>query len=435
VSEKSRGARDVAAPPWLERGLAHLWRPYTQAQTAPPPLPVVRTEGARLVLADGRVLVDGIASWWTACHGYNHPHIRARVMEQLDVMPHVMLGGLAHEPACALATRLADALPDPLDHVFFSDSGSVAVEVAMKIAVQHFMNRGLVEKSRFVAFEGAYHGDTFMTMRVCDPNEGMHAKFARVSPPERVVPLPVDDDGYARFDAFLASVAHETAAVLIEPFVQCAGGMRFHDVETLRALRRSCDAHGVLLIFDEIATGFMRTGPMFATTRVSSSAMGAIAVVPDIVTLGKALTGGTLPLAATVATRALYESFLDDSPDHALMHGPTFMGNPLACTAALASLDLFESEPRHDEVARLSAWLKDGLSPFATRPHVKNVRVMGAIGVVEMERGHAPSARAFTERGAFIRPIGDVVYLMPAFTITEREVAVLVDAIDGAIER
>jgi adenosylmethionine-8-amino-7-oxononanoate aminotransferase len=415
----------VVGPPWLDGGLAHLWRPYTQAQTAPAPLPVVRTEGARIELADGRVLVDGIASWWTACHGYNHPHIRARVAEQLDVMPHVMLGGLVHEPACALAKRLADALPDPLFHVFFSDSGSVAVEVAMKIAVQHFMNRGLVEKSRFVAFEGAYHGDTFMTMRVCDPHEGMHAKFARVSPPERVVPLPVDDAGFARFDAFLARVAHETAAVLIEPLVQCAGGMRFHDVETLRALRRACDAHGVLLIFDEIATGFMRTGSMFG--------MDASGVVPDIVTLGKALTGGTLPLAATVATRALYESFLDDSTDHALMHGPTFMGNPLACTAALASLDLFEREPRHDEVARLSSWLRAGLSPLRTRPRVRDVRVMGAIGVVEMERGHAPEARAFTERGAFIRPIGDVVYLMPAFTITEREVDVLLGAIEGAI--
>jgi len=419
----STGAR--VGPAWLDDGLRHLWRPYTQAKTAQPPLAVVRTEGARLFLDDGRVLTDGIASWWTAAHGYNHPHIRARVQEQLEAMPHVMLGGLAHEPACALASKLAALLPDPLDHVFFSDSGSVAVEVAMKIAIQHFMNRGLVDKTRFVAFEGAYHGDTFSTMKVCDPDEGMHARFARAFTPEHVVPLPRDPAGCARFDAFLASVAHETAAVLVEPMVQCAGGMRFHDVTTLHAIRRACDAHGVLLVFDEIATGFFRTGKLFALEHAQ--------VTPDIVTVGKALTGGTLPLAATIATRALYESFLDDDPNKALMHGPTFMGNPLACAAALASIELFSRDDYAAIVARLSSWMENGLAPLRRRAGVKDVRVMGAIGVVEMEKGRAPSSARFVDEGAFIRPIGDVVYLMPALTIDARDVQTLVRAIDRTI--
>jgi adenosylmethionine-8-amino-7-oxononanoate aminotransferase len=410
-------------PDWSDTGFPHIWLPYAQMKTTPPPLDVVATEGARIRLADGRELIDGTSSWWTACHGYNHPHIRAAVEAQLAQMPHVMLGGLVHEPALRLAQRLSGLLPGDLGHVFFSESGSVSVEIAMKMAVQYWLNRGEAARNGFIGFRYAYHGDTIGAMSVCDPDEGMHTMFAGVLPQQTIVDLPRDEAAFAAFDALLADRADRTAAVIMEPLVQAAGGLKFHTRETLRRIAGLCDAHGVLLILDEIATGFGRTGTMFACEQAG--------VCPDIVTLSKALTGGTLPLAATVATDRIYEGFLSDDPGHALMHGPTFTGNPLACAAANASIDLFESEPRLAQVAAIEARLADGLAPCRDLSGVADVRCKGAIGVVQLDRIPDLSAlrMAFVEQGVWVRPFGDVVYLMPPFVISDDELAALTQAV------
>ena len=409
-------------PDWYEAGLDHIWLPYAQMKTARPPLPVVRTEGCRIVLADGRALIDGIASWWTACHGYNHPHIRQAVERQLAVMPHVMFGGLAHEQALTLARRLAVLLPPDLDRVFFSDSGSVAVEVAMKMAVQYWLNRGVRSRSKFIAFKGGYHGDTTGAMAVSD-DAGMHGTFRGLLPEHLVVDLPTDDARAAALSQLLERHTGEIAGILVEPLVQGAGGMLFHDAAVLQSLRQMADRYDLLLIFDEIFTGFGRIGTMFACEQAG--------VVPDIITVGKALTGGTLPLAATIARRKLFDAFWSDDPSHALMHGPTFMANALACAAANASLDLFEREPRLEQVKQISAALAQGLAPCRDIAGVKEVRVNGAIGVVELERiEDLDGLRArFVEEGVFVRPFGNVIYLTPSFTIDEKDLAALIDAI------
>lgn len=403
----------------------HLWLPYTQMQTTAAPLSVARTEGASIVLEDGRSLIDGIASWWTACHGYRHPHITAALATQLESLHHVMLGGLVHAPAKTLARRLATLLPGTLERVFFAESGSVAVEVAMKIAVQAQKSRGETSRHRFVSFLGGYHGDTFATMSVCDPEEGMHTLFQNVLAKQFTQPLPTTKDEHAAFAAFLNHERHQVAAVVMEPLVQCAGGMRFHSPEDVRAIKRACDATGTLLIFDEIATGFGRTGTLFAAE--------ACDVVPDIITLSKALTGGTLPLSCAIATRELFETFLDDDPLRALMHGPTFMGNALACAAANASLDLFESEPRVEQAHAMEAALSEALAPCRQFDDVVDVRCRGAIGVVELDalspRRLQALRDAFVERGAWIRPLGRVVYLMPPLNLESAELHVLAKAL------
>jgi adenosylmethionine-8-amino-7-oxononanoate aminotransferase len=418
-----------ALPDWFTRGIGHIWLPYTQMKTAAGPLSVARTQGSRIFLSDGRELIDGIASWWTACHGYNHPHIRAAVSEQLGRMPHVMFGGLAHEPALNLARRLAGLLPEGLTQVFFCDSGSVAVEVAMKMAVQFWLNKGITQRSRFVAFKGGYHGDTFAAMSVCDPEEGMHGLFAKVLPQQIIAELPANAPAAQAFDALLERHAQEVAAIIVEPLVQGAGGMLFHEAQVLRHLRAAADRHGLLLIFDEIFTGFGRTGTMFACE--------AAGVTPDIITLSKALTGGTMGLGATIATSKVFEAFLSDAPDHALMHGPTFMANPLACAAANASLDLFAREPRLEQVAAIEAALGRGLEPARAFPHVRDVRVKGAIGVVELDRIDDLSAlrRRFIEAGVFVRPIRKIVYLTPAFTIGEEDLERLTRAVISVLEQ
>jgi len=424
VEWKHRSSAEIAGqrpPDWYGGGLDYIWLPYAQMRTARPPLPVARTQGCRIVLSDGRELIDGIASWWTACHGYNHPHIRAAVERQLALMPHVMFGGLVHEPALTLARRLAALLPGDLERVFFSESGSVAVEIAMKMAVQFWLNRGMAGRTRFVAFKGGYHGDTTGAMAVCDPEAGMHALFAGLLPAHFIVDLPRDEESTAALGRLLDRHAGEIAGILVEPLVQGAGGMLFHDVTVLRALRAAADRHDLLLIFDEIFTGFGRTGSLFAGE----------AVVPDIITLSKALTGGTLPLAATVATVKVFEAFWSEDPKRALMHGPTYMGNALACAAANASLDLFEQEPRLQQVAGISAALEQGLAPCRGMPGVGHVRVKGAIGVVELDRIEDIDAlRArFVQEGVFIRPFGSTVYLTPAFTISPDELATLTSAV------
>ena len=407
----------------------HLWLPYSQMQTVPDPLLVERTDGVRLHLADGRVLIDGIASWWTACHGYNHPHIRAAVQAQLERMPHVMLGGLAHAPALTLARRLAELLPGELEHVFFSESGSVAVEVAMKIALQYRFNRGERARTRFVAFEHAYHGDTLAAMSVCDPEEGMHRLFGDALARQIIAPLPSDRDSASRFERMVAAHAYELTAIIVEPLAQAAGGMKFHSPETLERIATVARRYDLLLILDEIATGFGRTGTLFACEQAG--------VVPDVITLSKALTGGTLPLAATVAATHVYGAFLSDDPALALMHGPTFAGNPLACAAANASLDLFEREPRLEQAAAIGAQLREGLEVCRRLGGVSDVRVLGAIGVVQLERAPAridAVRRRFVEHGVWIRPFGDVVYLMPPLVIAPRDLDALLAAIPLVLE-
>ncbi len=407
--------------------MQHLWRPYTQMRGAAAPLRVRATEGCRIILEDATVLIDGVASWWTACHGYNHPHIRAAVSAQLAVMPHVMFGGLTHAPAERLAAELAALLPGDLNHVFFADSGSVAVEVAMKMAAQYWLNQGVRTRSRFLAFTGGYHGDTFATMAVCDPEEGMHALYRGLLAEHAILDLPRDADSLSRLEDFLAEHAQGLAGILVEPLVQGAGGMVFHGPEVLRHLRRLADAHGLPLIFDEIFTGFGRTGTMFACE--------AAGVVPDIITLSKALTGGTMALSATVARTPVFEAFLSDDPAHALMHGPTYMANPLACSAALASLELFAGEPRQAQVAQISTWLDSGLAACRDLPGVVDVRVRGAIGVVQLGRIADPARlkAALVAQGIWVRPFRDIVYLTPAFVASEEEVGMLCDGVKKAL--
>jgi adenosylmethionine-8-amino-7-oxononanoate aminotransferase len=410
-------------PDWYRDGMEHVWLPYAQMKTVSPPLAVVGSQGARIRLSDGRELIDGIASWWTACHGYNQPHIRDAILHQLHQLPHVMFGGLAHEQALTLARRLAPLLPGDLTRVFFSESGSVAVEIAMKMAAQYWINRGVRGRKHFVAFKGGYHGDTTGAMSVSDPESGMHALLAGLLPAQHSVDLPKDEAGSAALDKLLGARADSIAGIIVEPLVQGAGGMLLHDAATLKRLSALAEKYDVLLIFDEIFTGFGRTGTMFACE--------AADVIPDIITLSKALTGGTLPLAATVATRKVFEAFWSDDPKKALMHGPTFMANAMGCAAANASLDLFEQEPRLAQVAAISSALSEGLEPCRGRAGVKDVRVKGAIGVVEMERiAELDILRArFIEEGVFVRPFSNVIYLTPAFTIAPDELKKLTDAV------
>ncbi|AKU92881.1 Adenosylmethionine-8-amino-7-oxononanoate aminotransferase [Vulgatibacter incomptus] len=384
--------------------------------------------GSRLLLDGGSELVDGLASWWTAAHGYAHPHIADRVQEQLHKLPHVAFGGLAHEAGYTLAKRLCSMLPAPLGHAFLVESGSVAVEVALKIALQSFHNRGETRRRKVVCFEGAYHGDTFATMALCDPVDGMHRAFSGTGIDAVHLPLPGEDDAFER--AF-AAIAPEVACAIVEPLAQCAGGIRLHDPAVLRRLRRACDEHGVLLVFDEIATGFYRTGAPFALLEAD--------VVPDLLTVGKALTGGTLPLAATIASEALFESFLSDDAGAALQHGPTYMANALSCAAAHASLDLFEASDYGARVAALESKLHEGFRGLEDRPFVRDVRVKGAIAAVELEPGRAPTSTAFAEHGAFVRPLrlhgSDVVYLMPPLTIDDADLEVLFQAVSRCLPR
>lgn len=420
-------APDSTPPAWLTDGFDHIWLPYTQMQDAPLPAPIARTQGCNLIMADGRELIDGVASWWTAAHGYNHPHIREAVTRQLETLPHVMLGGLAHEQAYTLASRLAKMAPGDLSRVFFSESGSVSVEIAMKMAVQYWINKGAEGRSQFVSFTGGYHGDTFATMSVCDPEEGMHSLFAGLLAQQIITDLPTDADTQTAFDTLLATRTDDIAAVVMEPLVQGAGGMIMHTPETLAFIRSACDRHGVLLILDEIFTGFGRTGTLFACEQAD--------VVPDIMTLSKALTGGTLPLAATLARTHVFEAFLSDSAETALMHGPTYMGNAMGCAAANAALDLFEKDPPGPRVARIERQLAEELEPARQLAGVKDVRVKGAIGVIELEPhgDHDWMKAEFISRGVWNRPFNNIVYTTPPLVISPSDLSQITSAMVGVV--
>ena len=405
--------------------IPHLWLPYTQMQTTPAPLRAARTAGTRIMLDDGRELIDAVSSWWTACHGYNHPHIVMAMEKQLQEMPHVMFGGMVHEPAERLAARLATILPGPLNRVFFADSGSVAVEIAMKMAVQYRLNRGDTGRTRFLSFRNGYHGDTLAAMSVTDPDEGMHALFKGYLPEQVIAPVPRDDATAAEFRRLLDAHGDELAGVIVEPLVQCAGGIKMHDPAVLKTIGDAAHRAGALLICDEVAVNFGRTGTLFAHTQAN--------IAPDVICLGKALTGGAINLAATVATAEVFEAFLSDDANAALMHGPTYMANPLACAAANASLDLFETEPRLQQVATIEAQLSRELAPLAETPGVVDVRVKGAVGAVEVADLHDLDwlKAQFVDAGIWLRPFGNVIYTMPPFTVTPAELS----AITGAIAK
>jgi adenosylmethionine-8-amino-7-oxononanoate aminotransferase len=407
---------------------AAIWHPYAPATGGPQVYPVVSASGARLKLADGSELIDGMASWWCAIHGYSHPVLNRAVESQLQSMSHVMFGGLTHPPAIKLAQLLIDLTPPELDRVFFSDSGSVAVEVALKMAIQYWQSIARPQKQKILALRHGYHGDTFGAMSVCDPVTGMHHLFGDALPKQVFAPSPTasfnepcPQDQLADITALLAQHHDVLAAVIVEPIVQGAGGMRFYSPEYLVRLRALCDSHDVLLIFDEIATGFGRTGKLFALEHAN--------VVPDILCLGKALTGGYMTLAATLSSGRIGEA-ISNGEAGAFMHGPTFMANPLACATAIASIQLLLSQPWQRTVERLHSELAAGLAPALQLDAVEDVRTLGAIGVIELKEAvdMQKVQPMFVERGVWIRPFGKLVYTMPPYVMSTDDVAAVTGA-------
>jgi len=406
---------------------AHVWHPYGPMPGRIDPLVVTDAEGVRLRLADGRELVDGMASWWSAIHGYRHPVLDAAVRDQLGRMSHVMFGGLTHEPAVRLAARLVEITPEPLQHVFLADSGSVSVEVAIKMCLQYWRSLGRPGKHRLLTWRRGYHGDTFHPMSVCDPDGGMHSLWTGVLPQQVFAdppPAEFEHDYVQHLVDLVERHADELAAVVVEPVVQNAGGMRFHDPRYLSDLRDFCDRHAVLLIFDEIATGFGRTGTLFAAEQAGVS--------PDIMCVGKALTGGYITLAATLCSTHIARTISDNAPG-ALMHGPTFMANALACSVAVASVELLLGQDWRARVAEIEAGLREGLEPARSLPGVADVRVLGAIGVVEMaEPVDMPVATAAAlESGIWLRPFRNLVYAMPPYICPPAEIARITSAMVG----
>ena len=416
----------------VERDQKVVWHPYAPP-AASPLFAVERASGVRLVLEDGRELVDGMSSWWSTIHGYRHPHIEAALEAQIKKMPHVMFGGLTHEGAVRLCERLAERSPEGLSRVFLSDSGSVAVEIAIKMALQFWQSRGDTERSRLLTLRGGYHGDTFGAMAVCDPVTGMHTLFEETLARHVFVPRPeqrfgerCSDADFAPIESALREHAASLAGVILEPIVQGAGGMWFYSAEVLQRIRALCDELGLLLIADEIATGFGRTGRYFACEHAGIS--------PDILCVGKALTGGTMTMAATLASEDVAQAMGEGDPG-VFMHGPTFMGNPLACAAANASLDLLEDGSWQERVLRIEAQLREELEPCRALPAVKDVRCLGAIGVVELHEPVDMSVvqPAFVEEGIWIRPFGELVYTMPPFVSEPEDVRAITRGIHAVV--
>ncbi|MFC0597769.1 adenosylmethionine--8-amino-7-oxononanoate transaminase [Streptomyces palmae] len=420
----------------LDLDREHVWHPYGPMPGRQEPLLVESASGVRLRLgapAEGRTeLIDGMSSWWSALHGYNHPVLNEAARGQLDRMSHVMFGGLTHEPAVRLAARLVEITPEPLRHVFLADSGSVSVEVAVKMCKQYWRSVGRPAKHRLLTWRGGYHGDTWQPMSVCDPDGGMHQLWSGSLPRQVFADAPpagYDAEPDPAYVAHLREVverhAHEVAAVIVEPVVQNAGGMRFHSPGYLRVLRELCDEYELLLVFDEIATGFGRTGTLFAAEHAGVS--------PDVMCVGKALTGGYLTLGAALCTTEVARG-ISTGEVPVLAHGPTFMGNPLATAVACASIDLLLSQDWRQEVKRIEAGLRDGLAPAAGLPGVRGVRVLGAIGVVQLDHpvDMAAATRAAVREGVWLRPFGELLYTMPPFVTSDEDLARICSAVRAA---
>jgi len=424
----------VTEPPhWLEYDRVHVWHPYSTLLDPPPVFPVVSGNGSRIRLSDGRELIDGMASWWSAIHGYNHPKLNRAITDQLDTMAHVMFGGLTHETGVKLAQLLIELTPSGLDHVFFADSGSVAVEVAIKMALQYRAARGESQR-RLLTIRGGYYGDTFGAMALCDPVTGMHSLFTDVLPEHIFAPRPEiaycevwDEKDFEPFRTLLSQHANEISAVILEPIVQGAGGMWFYNPQYLKAVRESCDEFGLLLIADEIATGFGRTGELFGCDHA--------AVSPDIMCVGKAMTGGYMTLAATLATSEVAHTVSRGNPG-IFMHGPTFMANPLACACAQTSIELLMASQWRSNIKRIQRGLSAGLAPCRDLPHVRDVRVLGAIGVVEVDDpvDMYVIPEAFVSRGVWVRPFGKLVYVMPPYIIDDTDLNTLTATIVEVVE-
>ena len=401
----------------------NLWYPYSQMKNLNFVPKAKSTNGSKIILEDNKVLIDGVSSWWTSCHGYNHPYIINAMNKQLMEMPHVMFGGFSHAPAEKLAIKLVKIFKNIYKHVFFVDSGSVAIEVALKMSIQFWLNKGNTNKKKFICFKNSYHGDTLGAMSVCDPIESMHSLFTGYLPQQINVDIPSDEKKKSKFKEVLFKNKDEISAIIVEPLVQCAGGFKFHDIATLEFISNIAQDNEILLILDEIATGFGRTGSMFAFQQGK--------IYSDIICVGKALTGGTISLAATLATDKVYNEFFSNDEEKALMHGPTYMANPLACTAATASLELFEMENRLEQVAIIEKKLGDRLFECKKCPGIKDVRIKGAMGVIQVDKMHNLNwlRKEFVKKGVWVRPFLDVIYLMPPFIITENELNILINTI------
>lgn len=419
---------------WLDFDRAHVWHPYSSMTAPIAAYPVRSAQGVRLQLEDGRELIDGMSSWWSAIHGYNHPRLNAALRDQLDDMAHVMFGGLTHKPAVQLAARLIDLTPAPLQQVFFSDSGSVAVEVAIKMAMQFWQAQGRTKRCKLLTIRNGYHGDTFAAMSVCDPLSGMHQLFSGILPQQLFATAPqcrFDEDwseaDMTEMKQHLEQRGDEIAAVILEPIVQGAGGMRFYCPRFLRRVRELCDEHDVLLIADEIATGFGRTGRMFACEHAD--------IAPDILCVGKALTGGYMTLAATLTTERIAHGISLADPG-VFMHGPTFMANPLACAVANASIELLTQSDWQNSISAIELGLEQGLAPCRELLGVREVRVLGAIGVVELEHPVAMHwmPEQFVQRGVWVRPFRNLVYVMPPYVITTEDLSTLTQAVVQVIQ-
>ena len=413
----------------------YVWHPYASMDNPPPSYPVVGASGVRLTLANGQELIDGMASWWCAVHGYNHPHLNEAMKLQISDMSHVMFGGITHEPAVTLANRLVDLTPAGLDKVFFSDSGSVAVEVAIKMALQYWHSKTQANKNRMLTIRNGYHGDTFGAMAVCDPINGMHSLFASVLPQHHFVDAPpmgfdrpLIDGDLAELEDKMCKYQNEIAALILEPIVQGAGGMRFYSPEWLKGAADLCKQYNILLIADEIATGFGRSGALFACDHAQ--------VKPDIMCLGKAITGGTMSFAATLTTAEIATS-ISRGEASCFMHGPTFMANPLACAVANASLDLLERSDWKSQVNGLNKGLNILLQPAKALPYVEDVRVLGAIGVIEVTQAVDLGIiqKMFVEEGIWVRPFGKLVYVMPPYVMSPQDLALLCSGMLNVLER
>ncbi len=411
----------------------HLWHPYASVLNPPPAYPVVAAQGARLRLADGRELIDGMSSWWSAIHGYNHPALNQAAIDQLGNMSHVMFGGLTHPPAVALGRKLLAICPPGLNRIFYSDSGSVAVEVAIKLAFQYWLGQGQHQRTKLLTVRNGYHGDTFGAMSVCDPVNGMHHLFQPVMQQHLFAEAPAcgfdaafKEEHVADVKCLLHQHGNAIAALIIEPIVQGAGGMRFYSPAYLQRLRQLCDEHEILLIADEIATGFGRTGKLFACEHA--------AISPDILCLGKAITGGYLSFAATLCTDAVAEKVCSGEAG-ALMHGPTFMANPLACAVAGASIDLLLSQDWQATIRRIQALLEQYLAPARDLPSVQDVRVLGAIGVIEMKQAIdlVEIQRRLVQSGIWVRPFGRLIYIMPPYVISDTELVALASSLVSVV--